>query len=159
MKCGFPKGLKLNAVPIGFIRRSWTLVCKLPEPLLRLRQTGNGKQNIFMPTQIDEIRIHGRPGPHLWGYAHMQERNADAVKGEVRLLDEAGHAAVEILGLRFESLGSDTRPREAVGKKIWTTGYMSFSGSSNSERMKRERRNLPRKPRRRAGLSLPTAAA
>ena len=77
----------------------------------------NGEQNIFMPTQIDEIQIHGRPGPHLWGYAHMQERNADAVKGEVRLLDEAGHAAVEILGLRFESLGSDTRPAAEAGRQ------------------------------------------
>ena len=71
--------------------------------------TANGNQNIFMPTHIDEIRIHGFSGPHLWTYAHLQERNPDAVKGDVRLLDEAGRAALEIVGLRFESLGSDTR--------------------------------------------------
>ena len=57
-----------------------------------------------MPTHIDEIRIHGRPGPHLWSHAQLQEREADTIKGEVRLLDEAGHAVVEIVGLRFESL-------------------------------------------------------
>ncbi len=69
--------------------------------------TGNGKPDIFMPTHIDEIRVHGQPGPRLWSYAHMQERHADTVKGDVRLLDEAGHAVVEISGLRFESLGGD----------------------------------------------------
>jgi len=68
--------------------------------------TGNGEQNIFMPTHIDEVRVHGCPGPHLWSYAHLQERDANAVKGDVRLLDEAGQAVVEIVGLRFESLGS-----------------------------------------------------
>ena len=67
----------------------------------------NDKQDIYMPTHIDEIRIHARPGRHLWSYAHLQERETDAVKGDVRLLDEAGHAVVEILGLRFESLGGD----------------------------------------------------
>jgi acyl transferase domain-containing protein/acyl carrier protein len=71
--------------------------------------TASGKQTIFMPTHMDEIRIHGRPGPHLWSYAHLRERNADTVNIEVRVLDEAGQAAVEIVGLRFESLGGHTQ--------------------------------------------------
>ncbi len=79
--------------------------------------TANGKQDIFMPTRIDEIRIHGRPGAHLWSYAHLQERNADAVKVEVRLLDEAGQAIAEIVGLRFESLGSHTRRAVEKGRE------------------------------------------
>ena len=28
--------------------------------------TENGKQGIFMPTRIDQFRVHGRPGLHLW---------------------------------------------------------------------------------------------
>jgi acyl transferase domain-containing protein/acyl carrier protein len=71
--------------------------------------TENGNQGIFMPTRIDQFRVCGRPGLHLWSDAHVQERNADAVTGEVRLLDEAGRVAVEILGLRFEYLGDDTQ--------------------------------------------------
>ena len=43
----------------------------------------------------------------------MQHREADAITGEVQLLDEAGHVAVEIQGLRFEYLGEDA-PRAAV---------------------------------------------
>jgi myxalamid-type polyketide synthase MxaE and MxaD len=71
--------------------------------------TGSQKQGAYMPTHVDEIRIGGRPGPHLWSHAHLQEQNADTVKGEVRLLDETGHVAVEMLGLRFDNIGCDTK--------------------------------------------------
>jgi acyl transferase domain-containing protein/acyl carrier protein len=74
--------------------------------------TENGNQGIFMPTRIDQFRVCGRPGVHLWSDAHVQERNADAVTGEVRLLDEAERVAVEILGLRFEYLSDDTQREE-----------------------------------------------
>ena len=79
----------------------------------------NDKQDLYMPTHIDEIRIHARPGPHLWSYAHLQERDADAVIGDVRLLDEAGHAVVEILGLRFESLGGDAHRAAEENPDDW----------------------------------------
>ena len=71
--------------------------------------TENGKQSIFMPARIDQFRVCGRPGLHLWSDAHVQERNAGAVTGEVRLLDEARRVAVEIQGLRFEYLGDHTQ--------------------------------------------------
>jgi len=71
--------------------------------------TENGKRGIYMPTRIDEFRVHSRSGLHLWSNARIQERDADAVTGEVRLLDEAERVAVEILGLRFEYLGDDTQ--------------------------------------------------
>ncbi len=81
--------------------------------------TENGKQSIFMPARMDQFRVCGRPGLHLWSDAHVQERNADAVTGDVRLLDEAERVAVEILGLRFEYLGDDTqRPVEKDGKDL-----------------------------------------
>jgi myxalamid-type polyketide synthase MxaE and MxaD len=62
------------------------------------------KQGTYMPTHVEEIRVHGRPGLHLWSHAHLQERGADTIKGDVRLLDGTGQVTVEILGLRFESL-------------------------------------------------------
>src|ERR1039458_3851747 len=71
--------------------------------------TGNDEQRPSMPTHIDELRVHGAPGLHLWSHAHLQEPGADSVKGDVRLLDETGHAAVEIIGLRFDSIGPDTK--------------------------------------------------
>ena len=69
--------------------------------------TQNGNQGIFMPTRIDQVRLWGRTGLHLWSNAQVQERGADSVTGDVRLFDEAERVAVEILGLRFEYLGDD----------------------------------------------------
>ncbi|MDZ4344458.1 MAG: beta-ketoacyl synthase N-terminal-like domain-containing protein [Candidatus Binatia bacterium] len=85
---------------------------QIPGAALAAEATGNGNQGIFMPTRIDEFRFHGRPGLHLWSDARVKERDAEAVTGEVRLLDEAERVAVEILGLRFEYLGDDTQREE-----------------------------------------------
>ncbi|MGO9606246.1 MAG: beta-ketoacyl synthase N-terminal-like domain-containing protein [Candidatus Binataceae bacterium] len=62
------------------------------------------RQETYMPTHIDEIRVHGRPGLHLWSHARLQSAETHAVAGDVRLLDETGQIAAEILGLRFQSL-------------------------------------------------------
>jgi myxalamid-type polyketide synthase MxaD len=75
--------------------------------------TENGRQGIHLPTRIDQFRVHGRPGRHLWSHTRVQHREANATTGEVQLLDEAGRVAVEIQGLRFEYLGDDT-PRAVV---------------------------------------------
>lgn len=69
----------------------------------------NGKQGIYLPTHIDQLQIHGRPGLHLWSHAHLQERDVDAITGDVRLLDEAGRMVVETLGLRFTYLDHETQ--------------------------------------------------
>jgi len=71
--------------------------------------TEDDKQGTYMPTHVDEIRIHRRPGLHLRSHAHLLERTADTMKGEVRLLDETGHVAIEMLGLRFDNIGRDTK--------------------------------------------------
>ena len=70
---------------------------------------GNDQPGTYMPTHIDEIRIHGGQGLHLWSHARLQEPGAGSIKGDVRLLDEKRHVAAEIIGLRFDSIGRDTR--------------------------------------------------
>jgi myxalamid-type polyketide synthase MxaE and MxaD len=75
--------------------------------------TEKGRHGIYLPTRIDQFRVHGRPGRHLWSHTRVQHREADATTGEVQLFDESGCVSVEIQGLRFEYLGEDT-PRPAV---------------------------------------------
>jgi acyl transferase domain-containing protein/acyl carrier protein len=87
--------------------------------------TENGNQGIFMPTRIDQFRICGRPGVHLWSEAHVQEREADAVTGEVRLFDDAERVTVEILGLRFKYLGDDTQREENFDDWLYELQWQS----------------------------------
>jgi myxalamid-type polyketide synthase MxaE and MxaD len=75
--------------------------------------TEKGRRGIYLPTRIDQFRVHGRPDHHLWSHTRVQHREADATTGEVQLLDETGRVSVEIQGLRFEYLGEET-PRAAV---------------------------------------------
>jgi NAD(P)-dependent dehydrogenase (short-subunit alcohol dehydrogenase family)/acyl carrier protein len=61
-----------------------------------------------MPTHIDEIRVDSSHRSNLWTHANLQAPDANAVKGGVRLIDETGKVAVEIIGLRFDSIGRTT---------------------------------------------------
>jgi acyl transferase domain-containing protein len=71
--------------------------------------TESGRQGIYLPTRIDQFRMHGRPGRHLWSHSRVLHRDVDATTGDVQLLDEAGRVKVEIQGLRFEYLGEDAQ--------------------------------------------------
>lgn len=73
-----------------------------------------GEQAIYVPTHIDQLRVYAPAGPQLWSHAHLQKREHDPIKGEVRLLDGAGRVALEILGLRFDQLGRHAH--QAVGE-------------------------------------------
>jgi acyl transferase domain-containing protein/acyl carrier protein len=71
--------------------------------------TENHQPGLYLPTRIDQFRVHGHPGRHLWSHTRVRHREADCTTGDVQLFDEAGRAAIEIQGLRFECLGEDTQ--------------------------------------------------
>ncbi|MGB6553888.1 MAG: beta-ketoacyl synthase N-terminal-like domain-containing protein [Candidatus Binataceae bacterium] len=82
--------------------------------------TANDKPGAtYMPTHIDEIRIHSGASGELWSHALLLERTADSVTGTVRLLDGTGRLAAEILGLRFDNIGRDTRRTSAEKFDDW----------------------------------------
>lgn len=82
--------------------------------------TANDKPGAtYMPTHIDEIRIHSGTGRELWSHAFLQERGADSVTGTVRLLDRTGRLAAEILGLRYDNIVHDTRRASAEKLDDW----------------------------------------
>ncbi len=69
----------------------------------------NGKQGIYIPTRIGQIRVLSRPGEHLWCRARVIDGDASGIGGELRLLDEAGQVIVELLDVHFESLDEDRK--------------------------------------------------
>jgi acyl transferase domain-containing protein/acyl carrier protein len=64
-----------------------------------------GKQGIYIPTRIGQLRIVSRPGAHLWCRARVLDDAAGGIVGELRLLDEAGQVLLELLDVHFTSLG------------------------------------------------------
>jgi acyl transferase domain-containing protein/acyl carrier protein len=65
----------------------------------------NGKEGIYIPTRIGQLRVVSRPGAHLWCHARVLDDDAGGFVGEVRLSDDAGQLVVEILDVHFDSLG------------------------------------------------------
>jgi acyl transferase domain-containing protein/acyl carrier protein len=68
----------------------------------------DGKEGLYLPTRIKQILFHHRPGAHLSCHARVLDDDEGNRIGDVRLFDETGEAAVEILGVRFASLENDT---------------------------------------------------
>jgi myxalamid-type polyketide synthase MxaE and MxaD len=79
----------------------------------------NDGQGIYLPTRIDQVRVHGGPGRHAWSHARVRQRKADATTGDVRILDEAGRVAVAVEGLRFEYLGEATQRASVENLDDW----------------------------------------
>jgi NAD(P)-dependent dehydrogenase (short-subunit alcohol dehydrogenase family)/acyl carrier protein len=69
----------------------------------------NDQPAFYIPTHVDQIRVHNRPGAHLRCRARLLSRGADSTAGEVRLFDENEQPVVDLLGVHFESLGPATR--------------------------------------------------
>ena len=70
---------------------------------------GNRNPGSYVPTHIDHIYVHRRPGSHLWCRARILDHDAEGIVGDLRLLDEAGQLIVELLGVHFKSLENDSR--------------------------------------------------
>ncbi len=77
------------------------------------------EQTNYMPTHIDEIRVDSSHRSNLWTHANLQAPDANSVKGDVRLLDETGKVAVEIVGLRFDSIGRTTNVDDWLYEFQW----------------------------------------
>ena len=59
-------------MPINSTRRSSMPACRLSGRRLPLKRLETGRQGIYLPTRIDQFRVHGRPGAHLWSHARLQ---------------------------------------------------------------------------------------
>ena len=119
--------------------------CRFSAAAVAAEATESGRQGIYLPTRIDQFRVHGRPGRHLWGHARVQHREADATTGDVQLLDEAGRVAVEIQGLRFEYLGEDTQRASVDNLDDWLYEFAVAAQGT------RGRKTWPRQPAGQAG--------
>src|SRR5262245_27181737 len=57
-----------------------------------------------------QLRLHRSPNDQCWAHARLvpsTQDGSDTLRGDVRLLDEAGRTAVEILGVHFKYMTSE----------------------------------------------------
>ncbi|QLE41164.1 SDR family NAD(P)-dependent oxidoreductase [Nostoc sp. C052] len=63
-------------------------------------------QVTYLPVQIDQVKVYGRPGLQMWSYARLVEQSANRLKGDILLIDDAGNVLVEFIGLVCQSVES-----------------------------------------------------
>lgn len=55
---------------------------------------------LYLPTEIERIRFHRRPGGKLWCHARQIEKTPRWTTVEIDVYDETGHRIIEVRGLR-----------------------------------------------------------
>lgn len=62
------------------------------------------KAGVYLPFEINYLRVYAPCGIEFWCYARLVEHSATSIKGDIQLLDISGNVLVEIQGLRLQSL-------------------------------------------------------
>jgi acyl transferase domain-containing protein/acyl carrier protein len=61
-------------------------------------------EGVYLPVQIDQVRLYNRPGRKMYGHARLVEYGASQIKGDIQLLDEAGAVQAEVRGFVCRSI-------------------------------------------------------
>jgi FkbH-like protein/FkbM family methyltransferase len=73
---------------------------------------------------FDQIRLYARAAGRLWAYARLDQKSAadgETLKGDVRLFDESGETALELIGAQFKRLASAAVEEPAVTIAVTAT--------------------------------------
>ncbi|HSS77881.1 MAG TPA: SDR family NAD(P)-dependent oxidoreductase, partial [Thermoanaerobaculia bacterium] len=74
----------------------------------------------FLPSAVEEVTIHSRPGRRVWSHARLLDRHGpDQLAGDVRLFDEAGRLLVEARGLSLRALDGQAGREAPLGPDRW----------------------------------------
>lgn len=72
-------------------------------------QSGAAAGDVFVPTGFRSLRVRRPATQGRWGFARLHPaETADAVEGDVELLDESGQVLVEVRGLRAQAVDGGT---------------------------------------------------
>jgi acyl transferase domain-containing protein/NADPH:quinone reductase-like Zn-dependent oxidoreductase/SAM-dependent methyltransferase/acyl carrier protein len=82
----------------------------------RVEDAGRG---VYLPVEIEEVRVYGRPGNRLWSHARVAELNRQGLTAQVRAYDENGRLILDIRGLRCQYLGIDGGQAESLDDLLY----------------------------------------
>ncbi len=87
--------------------------------LAGMRRVEDAGRGVYLPVEIEEVRVYGRPGSRLWSHARIVELNRQGLTAHVRAYDEAGRLIVDIRGLRCQYVGVDGGQAELLDDLLY----------------------------------------
>jgi acyl transferase domain-containing protein/NADPH:quinone reductase-like Zn-dependent oxidoreductase/NADP-dependent 3-hydroxy acid dehydrogenase YdfG/ubiquinone/menaquinone biosynthesis C-methylase UbiE/acyl carrier protein len=85
--------------------------------LARLRRDDG--QGVYLPVEIEEVRVLGRPGQVLWSHAQLVELSRQGLTAALKAYDENGRLVLEMRNLRCQYLGGDGSPVETLDDLLY----------------------------------------
>jgi NADPH:quinone reductase-like Zn-dependent oxidoreductase/malonyl CoA-acyl carrier protein transacylase/SAM-dependent methyltransferase len=65
-----------------------------------MNESDTGRKNpVFLPVQIERIRVYGQLDLQVWSYARLTEQSETGLKGDIQITAEDGNVLAEIRGL------------------------------------------------------------
>jgi NADPH:quinone reductase-like Zn-dependent oxidoreductase/SAM-dependent methyltransferase/NAD(P)-dependent dehydrogenase (short-subunit alcohol dehydrogenase family)/aryl carrier-like protein len=64
-----------------------------------------GRQGLYLPVEVEQVRVFGRTGRQLWSHARLVEKTHQGIVAEVDVYDDAGRPVVQVRGLRCQAVG------------------------------------------------------
>jgi NADPH:quinone reductase-like Zn-dependent oxidoreductase/SAM-dependent methyltransferase/acyl carrier protein len=76
-------------------------------------------RGVYLPVEIEEVRVYGRPGGRLWSHARIVDFNRQGLTAGVRAYDESGRLILDIRGLRCQYVGVDGGQAESLDDLLY----------------------------------------
>ncbi len=73
----------------------------------RARGREDVARGVYLPVEIEEVRVWAKPAGDLWCHAKLVEMNRQGLVAQIQAVDEAGNLILEVRGLRCQYLGVD----------------------------------------------------
>ncbi len=87
--------------------------------LARTSRVEDAGRGVYLPVEIEEARVYGRPGSRLWSHARVVELNRLGLTAQVRAYDESGRLILDIRGLRCQYVGVDGGQAESLDDLLY----------------------------------------
>jgi acyl transferase domain-containing protein/SAM-dependent methyltransferase/acyl carrier protein len=84
-----------------------------------LRRVNDTARGVYLPVEIEEVRVYARPGPRVWSHAKLTEINRQGLSAQVHVFDENGALLLEMNGLRCQYVGVDGGEAEALDDLLY----------------------------------------
>ncbi len=92
--------------------------------------------SLFLPTSIESVRVHEKPGNHVWSYCRLINQSEYIIEGDILICDDSGSVLVEINGLHCQAVDS-SKCRQRINNLLY-----QYSWRRSSRRLPMSQSNL-----------------
>ncbi len=87
----------------------------------------------WIPVSIERVTLYTPPARECWAYSRIIEQTEDTLRGNIFILNEDGHVAVEIKGACLKVFETRERPQEVLHHGLYAFRWQRAENRENNE--------------------------